>query len=391
MKRILIIDQSKDILHLLKKTFHHSDYHVVTADSGLSALEILKIVDVDIVISDLRIPLMDGFELLSEIRENHPDVIRIIMVNYADESSALKAIQQNIAKYYILKPWNEDNLREYIGQIVTTEVSLKSKELLYLIKNIDKLPTIETSYQKVLHMIEKDSDFGFISAEIEKDFSISSKLLQIANSAYYGLRTGSVRNATVYLGLSNLKSLIYSTAILNSFDSLSEQDQQRVKHLWTHALLTNKLLHFIYEEFLCRKLSEDAYSAGLLHNIGTLILIYNRVEDYAGVMKQVNPQLCNLLDAEQAAFSVTHQEAGGYLASFWKLPFPIVEAALYHHRPFDSGVMNKELVYAVHLAQHYAWQLTKQPAVTEFYSDIFTILNISKDDFEAAVNWRTWV
>jgi HD-like signal output (HDOD) protein len=108
-------------------------------------------------------------------------------------------------------------------------------------------------------------------------------------------------------------------------------------------------------------------------------------------MKKVTPQLRNMLDAEQEAFRVTHQEAGGYLASFWKLPFPIVEAALYHHRPLDSGVSNTELLAAVHLAQHYAWQLTKQSAVTELYTETFDILNIDKDSFEAAVNWNSWL
>lgn len=391
MKRILIVDQNQDVLRTMVETFRNTGYDIVTADSGLSALEVLKIVDVDLVISDLRLPLMDGFDLMSRISDQYPDIIRIIMSERTGIASVLKAIRQTVAKYYILKPWNEDSLLEYINQIVSTEASLKSKDLLNMVGEIENLPTIETSYHKILNMIEKDTDMGLLTAEIEKDFSISSKLLKIANSAYYGLRTGSVKNATVYLGLANLKSLIYSTAILNSVDLVSEQDQQRVKDLWTHALLTNKLLHYIYEEFLCRKLSEDAYSAGLLHNIGTLILICNRIGDYTEVMKKVTPQFRNMLDVEQEAFRVTHQEAGGYLASFWKLPFPIVEAALYHHRPLDSGVSNTELVSAVHLAQHYAWQLTKQSAVTDLYPETFDILNIDRDSFEAAVNWNSWL
>lgn len=391
MKTILVVGHDSKVLSSLKSTFQDTDYTIVTADSGLSALEILKLVDVNLVISDLKLPLINGVELLSKIREDHPDVIRIIMSERSELASVFQAIRKTVAKYYILKPWNEVTLLEYMNQIVSTEDSLKSKDLLNLINHLEKLPTIETSYQKILNMIEKDADIGLITAEIEKDFAISSKLLQIANSAYYGLRTGSVKNATVYLGLSNLKSLIYSTSILNSFDMVSEQDQQRVTDLWMHAILTNKILHYIYEEFLCKKLSEDSYSAGLLHNIGTLILIYNRIEDYTSVMNNVTPQLRNMLDVERDAFRVTHQEAGGYLASFWKLPFPIVEAALYHHRPFDPGVTNTELVYAVHLAQHFAWQLTKQPAVTEFYPETFDILHIDKDNFEAAVNWNTWL
>ena len=391
MKRILIVDHDNQIRSSMVEAFGATDYDILTAGDGLLALEILKTTNIDLIISDLRIPLMDGYELLSKIREQYPHVIRIIMSGYAEEASVFKAILQNVAKFYILKPWSKEKLLAYIGQIFETEDLLKSNDLMNLINNIEKLPTIETSYQKILNMIEKDADTGMISAEIEKDFAISTKLLQIANSAYYGLKTGSVKHATIYLGLQNLKSLIYSTSILNSFSSASDEDQQRVKDLWTHALLTSKLLHYIYEMFMNKKLPETAYSAGLLHNIGTLILIHNRIEDYTKVFNKAKTKSLNMLDMEQAAFHVTHQEAGGYLISWWNLPFPIVESALYHHRPLDPNILNKEIVAAVHLAQHYAWILTKQPMVTEFYPETFDILGIPVTNFEAAVNWNNWL
>jgi len=375
----------------MSDAFKGTDYQIITVGSGLSALKIMESIDIDLIISDLRLPHMDGYELLSEIKEKHPNVLRIIMGSYVEENAVFKAILQNIAKFYILKPWNNEKLIEYIRHIFETEDTLKSKDLLELINNIERLPTIDISYQKILTMIGKDSDTGTIAAEIEKDFAISSKLLQIANSAYYGLQTGSVKHATVYLGLQNLKSLIYSTSILNSFHSASEQDQQRVKDIWTHALLTNKLLHYIYEAFMNKKVPEVACSAGLLHNVGTLILIQNRIEDYTKVMNKAKPKSLNMLDMEREAFHVTHQEAGGYLVSWWKLPFPIVESAQYHHRPLDPNILNKEIIAAVHIAQHYAWILTKQPVVTEFYPQTFDMLGIPKDNFEAAVNWSSWI
>lgn len=373
------------------ETFQDTDYELITAESGLWALEILDTVDVDLIISDLRIPLMSGYELLTKVKEQYPNVIRIIMSSIAEEAALFKAILHNIAKFYVLKPWGNLRLLEYINQIFETEEILKSKDLLNLINSSDELPTIQTSYQKILGMIEKDADTSSISDEIEKDYAISSKLLQIANSAYYGLQTGSVKHATIYLGLQNLKSLIYSTSILNSFDSVSEAEQKRIQDLWTHALLTSKLLHYIYEVFIGKKLPETAYSAGLLHNIGTLILINNHLEDYAKVINNAQPKDLNLLEMEREVFRVTHQEAGGYLVSWWKLPFPIVEAALYHHNPLDPNVINKEIVAAVHLAQHYGWILTKQPVVTQLVEETFDILGIPKENFEAAINWKTWL
>lgn len=369
--------------------FEGSDYDVVTAENSVWAMSFMKTLEIDLVISDLQVLPSGGYELLSQIKEEYPNAIRIIMSHSAEESTVLRAILHNIAKFYILKPLKKEKLLEYVGQIFETEEILKSNDLLHLINNAEKLPTIETSYQNILNMIEKDMETGRISKEIEKDFAISSKLLQIANSAYYGLQTGSVKHATVYLGLSNLKSLVYSTSILDSFRG-SEEGERKVKDLWAHALLTSKLLHYIYEIFLEKKLPESAYSAGLLHNIGSLILIQNRFEDYTKVLTTAQPKALDMLDLERTAFGVTHQEAGGYLISWWKLPFPIVEAALYHHRPLDPSVINREIVAAVHIAQHYAWILTRQPVVAEFYPQAFDILGLPRDSFEAAVNWKSW-
>lgn len=388
MKRILVVDHDNQVLSAMSETL--KEYEIITAGSGIWALEVLDTIDIDLVISNLRLPLMDGYALLSRIKEQHPDVTRIIMGSYPEEADVFRAIVQNIAKFYILKPWNNEKLVEYIRHIFEIEDILKSKDLLHMINSIEKLPTIEPSYQKILTMIEKDASTSAISAEIEKDFAISSKLLQIANSAYYGLRTGSVKHATVYLGQQNLKSLIYSTSILNSYHYASEQDQQRIHDLWTHATLTSKLVQYIYDTFIGKKIPESAYSAGLLHNIGTLILIQSRTEDYSEVTKKIQPKSLNMLDLERTAFGITHQEAGGYLINWWKLPFQIVEAAMYHHSPLDTSVINKELVAAIHIAQHYAWILTKQPVVTEFFPQTFEMLGIPRDNFEAAVNWKKW-
>lgn len=389
MKRILVVDNDKEFRSSMFEAFKGSDYDVITAENSVWALNFLRTLEIDLVISDIRIRPTSGYELLSQIKEEYPNVIRIIMSESTEESSVIKAVLKNVAKFFILKPLKNEKLLEYVGQIFETEEILKSNDLLQLVNNAETLPTIDTSYQNILNMIERDMDTGKLAKEIEKDFAISSKLLQVANSAYYGLQTGSVKHATVYLGLYNLKSLIYSTSILNAFHG-SEEDERKIKDLWTHALLTSKLLQYIYEEFLEKKLPETAYSAGLLHNIGSLILIQNHFEDYTKVIANATPKALNMLDLEREAFQVSHQEAGGYLVSWWKLPFPIVEAALYHHRPLDPSVINRELVSAVHIAQHYAWILTKQPVVTEFYPQTFDILGIPKDSFEAAVNWKHW-
>jgi hypothetical protein len=112
-----------------------------------------------------------------------------------------------------------------------------------------------------------------------------------------------------------------------------------------------------------------------VHNIGTLILIQKRFQDYSKAADEASPKSCNMLGP--GAGSLPRHASGGRRVSgkLVEAPFPIVEAALYHHNPLDPAVINKEIVAAVHLAQHYAWTLTKQPAVTEFYPETSACLN----------------
>ncbi len=106
MKKIPIVDDEVQILKALSRVFFDTDYAIFTAESGQAALSLLEQHEIDLVISDMRMPLMDGYELLSKVKETYPDIIRIILSGYADESTVFKAILHNIAKFYLLKPWH---------------------------------------------------------------------------------------------------------------------------------------------------------------------------------------------------------------------------------------------------------------------------------------------
>ena len=153
MKTILLVDDEMQILKALSRTFFDTDYEIITASGGEEALQILEKTKVDLIISDMRMPLMDGYEFLKIAKERQPDAIRIILSGYSDEMTIFKAIFHNIAKIYFLKPWNNEELLKRIVQLFETEEQLKSKNILQLINNIE-LPTIQSSYEKILFMIE---------------------------------------------------------------------------------------------------------------------------------------------------------------------------------------------------------------------------------------------
>lgn len=389
MSGILFVDDEIQILSSLKRLFIDTDYDIYTADSGIEALKILENEDISLIISDMRMPIMDGYQLLSKVKETYPQVLRVILSGYSDEKVIFNALQQNVAKLYMFKPWENEKLLNLVDQIFETEKTLNDSDLLILVNSIEELPTIKSSYSRIIGMIENDEDIVEISKEIERDPSISTKLLHIINSAFYGIQTGSVNKAVTFLGLQSIRSLIQATSIMNSM-TISEDGEDYVETLWSHAFMTNKILKYIYQNCINKKLPDVASSAGLLHNIGVVFILKYYYDHYITLRKEAENDKIDMLTLEKKIYKVTHQETGGYLLKWWDLPFPIVEAALYHHNPFDPRIINTELVAAVHIAQKYAADTIKMPQLTEFYPKAFEIININEEEFEVSFSKEIW-
>ncbi|MEN8904887.1 MAG: response regulator [Clostridiales bacterium] len=385
MKSILFVDDENQILKSLKRIFIDTEYEIFTAQTGIDALKLLRENEIHLVISDMRMPVMDGYQLLHAIKGLYPKVLRVILSGYADEKVVFKALQQNVAKVYVFKPWNNEKLIKLVEQIFETEEILATNNVLLLINNIEDIPTIKSSYQRILDLIKKEADLTDIAIEIEKDQSISTKVLQVANSAYFGMKTGSISQAVSYIGLKNLSNLIMSTSIIDSIGT-NVKTEKYIEVIWKHSFYTNKILTFIYEKCLKKKLPVIASAAGLLHNIGIVLMIKNFTNEYLKIMMKNLSDDYGLIKIEKDLFKVSHQEIGGYLLKWWELPFPIIEASLYHHDPFNERVINKDIVYAVHIAQKYAWDRLDENRESLFYEESFNEIDLEKSFFESKLD-----
>ena len=381
MKKLLFVDDAPEILSAIKRSFFDTDYEIFTAASGSDALTIMETKDINLVVSDLRMPEMDGYQLLSVVKKDYPKTIRIILSGYADERLVLKALQKNVAKVYLFKPWDNDVLLKLIEQLFNTEDLIFGSHVLSLIKNAGELPTIKASYRNILSLIDQDAEIPEITRAIELDQSIATKMLHIANSAFYGLRTGSVAQAVKYLGLNTMRSLVLTTPIIDAVDAAGEASYFTSQQLEL-ALRTNKILNIIYEKCFYKKIEEMSNIAGLLHNIGKTLLFTIYRKKYLSVLAEATEQEREITDAEKEAFQVSHTEAGGYLLQWWDMPFTLVESALYHQNPFDERIVNRELVMAVHVAKKYAAESLKIDDYSEFFVDVFDALGIDSAKFE---------
>lgn len=381
MKTILIVDDELPILKSLRRLFPEKIYDLICVQSGDAALEALTDSPVDLIISDIRMPGMDGYELLSRVKQEFPGVIRIILSGNSEEKLILKAIQKGVAMIYILKPWNNNEIIRMVDRIFDTESLLNNSNLLEEFNNISELPTLKTSYQKIIEMIEHDADLSDITAAIELDHSMASKILRIANSAYFGVKTGSVKQAVLFLGFNNIRNAIVSTSFFD-FMKIPPDSKNFVQKLQNHAYLTNKIMLQIFKQHLHKEIQEQASAAGLLHSIGMIFMLSHYGSRFYTVLKNRAVQDGGLMKREKEELSISHAEAGGYLLKWWKIPFPIVEAALYCHQPLHESIINSELVCAVHIAQKYACDLMHMDTFCSFNEDAFNRLGLDKQDFE---------
>lgn len=381
MKKILIVDDEEQILKSLVRLFRRTNYEVLTALDGEKALEIMSKETIDLIISDMRMPKMDGYQLLSLVKERYPKVFRVILSGYAEEKLLFQALQKNIAKIYIFKPWENKEIIDVIDQIFEVEEILEGSSFLKEINNIEELPTIKNHYQRLVSLIDSGAELKEISLEIEKDISIAARVLHLANSAYYNVKTGSIQKAAAYLGIQNISNIIISTSIIDTLD-VDDAFKEKIEMLWKHAFLTNKLLIYIYDKFLCKKLEEAYSTAGLLMNVGMVFMYKCFHKKYFDAITEATNKNLNILDLEKELFNITHQEVGGYLLKWWELPYPIVEAALFHHRPLDERITHKELICAVYIADKYSLEILKENCLYDFNEEVFSYLHIEKDDFE---------
>ena len=152
------------------------------------------------------------------------------------------------------------------------------------------------------------------------------------------------------------------------------------------AFLASRMLNFIYEKHLKKRISEAAMASGLLFNIGMVFFLNSFPQKYIKVLKRAEVETIGLNDIEVEELSINHCQAGGYLLKWWDLPFPIVEASLFHQTPLDERIVNKELLYAIHIAEKYAYSGFLPSKNSVFYREVFDLLKIDENEFEESLN-----
>jgi HD-like signal output (HDOD) protein len=357
--RIIFVDDEPRVLDGIRRLLYslRNEWQMSFATSGAEALEIMANAPFDMIVTDVRMPGMDGTELLSRVRDLDPGVARIVLSGQSDRHLTLKSAV--CAHQYLSKPCDAESLKVTIARAVALKSTFTDPSLQALVSGAGTLPSIPALYLELMNKLEDpDASAQDVANIIAKDPAMTAKILQLSNSAFFGLRRriSDPRDAVGYLGMDTLKALALSVKVFSQFH-VTPTSRFSIDDLGKHTILTGFLARKIATaEKLSKQEVEDSFMAGLLHDIGKLVLVTAAAQKYEEAMKFAETNHVSEHEAEQKIFGTTHSEIGTYLLWLWGLPDIVVEAVAYHHTPCACPAQRIGPLTAVHAANALAYE-----------------------------------
>ena len=329
MRRVLFVDDDANVLAGLERMlrpYRHS-WTTFTAIDGETALQVLATTEVDVIVSDMRMPRMDGAELLTRVRENHPEVVRIVLSGQMDGSASLRTA--SVAHQFLSKPCSTEALIEVIQRSCDLRSASYSHSLRRALGHIGSLPSPGTTIVELNRvMASGDVDLDEVGAIVSKDPAITAKVLQLVNSAFFGLphSVADIRMAITYLGVMTVRNLFVASDVFRAFDGSGTLKRKDVETLQARAVVVASTAADLSAGTSER---EWAFLAGLVHDIGILALACCPAEvigdsDHLGGGFDVVSRI-------EAAVGAGHADVGAYLLTMWGLPDIVVDAVARHH------------------------------------------------------------
>ncbi len=351
--RVLFVDDEPNILSGLRRILRplRNEWQMEFCGSGQDALEALENGECDVVVSDMKMPGMDGAQFLSAIRDRHPDSIRIALSGETDSTMIYRCVQH--AHQYLAKPCDAEILMGTVRRAFSLRELVQDEELKKVISNMTSLPSLPQAYTAIMEELQSDDcSLDRIGKIVESDVAMSAKVLQIVNSAFFGLvrHVSSPSEAAMYLGVDVIKSLVLTTGIFSQFDS-SQVSASSLASIWNHSMRVGAVAKQIMMQASSDKLLADyAMMGGLLSNVGKLVVAANFPDKFVEIQKRLEAGDSAETDIEKSVVGHSHADIGAYLLCVWGLPNPVIECVAYHHMPSECVETGFVPVAAVHIA-----------------------------------------
>lgn len=354
-KRILFVDDEPKILDGLRRMLHsmRREWDMAFVESGAAALDLMGRESYDAVVSDMRMPGMDGGQLLQRVMQQYPQTIRIVLSGQADREAILGAVGP--IHQYLSKPCDADTLKASLTRACALGNLLPDENLKQYISQLETLPSLPSLYDEVVSELQSPTaSEKMLGQIISKDIGMSAKVLQLVSSAFFGIRSHIPHpaQAVILLGLDTVKILGLSAQVFSRFTPVQAKDLPFPATFWDHSVnVAHMAQQILKAEGAEQKLIDYAFIAGLLHDVGKLVLATYSPQQYEQVLILALQAGLEVEAAESKIFSqITHPQAGAYLLGLWGLPQLITDTILFHHQPAQYPHPRHDVLMAVYVA-----------------------------------------
>lgn len=375
MKRILFVDDEPRVLEGLRNLLrrYRRQWEMTFASGGPAALELLKTQSFDVIVSDMRMPEINGAALLSWVQREHPRTVRIVLSGHTELQAALQALP--VAHQFLSKPCDAAELESVIERACQIQALVDDPKIQQVVGGINQLPALPRVYQQLMQALAEDrAQARDVAALLQEDMTLCAKLLQTVNSAFFRLarRITKVEEAVNYLGFNMVRSLALTIEV---FDIQHQPSGFSFEALQHHALSVASLARQISAD---PRIKDDVFMAGMLHDIGKLVLVLRMPEKTREALTLAHQRQAPLWQVEQEVLGVSHAEVGAYLLGLWGLPYPIIEAAAFHHQPRTISPHQFGVLAAVHVANGLVNEMTHAEGIPPepMDDDYLTMLGI---------------
>jgi HD-like signal output (HDOD) protein/CheY-like chemotaxis protein len=350
MKNILFVDDEPHVLDSLKSLLRkqRKEWQMSFVQGGEAALKELLAVSYDVIVSDMRMPGMDGAALLTQVLNDYPHIVRIVLSGQTEQEVSRRMV--HVAHQFMSKPCDGRELQQTIERACSLQALLEHPSLRQAVGQIGQLPVKPSIYTQLVQLLANpNSSVADAAKVIERDIGTSTKILQVVNSAFFGLsqRVGDIKTAVAYLGLEMVKMLALSVEMRQAHTNSKPVPGFSLDTVQEHGMLSARIARRLLTD---KVKAQDAFAAAMLQDTGLLVLMTRLPEKFQQIVDETRASGRSIHEVETEILGVTHAEIGAYLLGIWGLPYSIVEAVAHHHTPQRAGSTTWDVVGAVHVA-----------------------------------------
>ncbi|MFZ5806768.1 MAG: HDOD domain-containing protein [Verrucomicrobiota bacterium] len=348
---VLLVDDDEKVLHGLRRSLKTIEpkWQILTETKPMEALGLIEKHAIDVIVSDLRMPVMDGADFLEKIQKRKPEIIRFVLSGQAGQDLMIKS--SAVAHRYLTKPCDVQMLAQAIREAMEMTHTLSDVRTKQQVSHLKQLPTMPMIYQALLEVLKNPQvNSATIEKVISQDPSMVLKIMQTANSAYFGVggTISTLHEAIILLGVEIIKGLVLVGKI---FEQHQHAESRTVQIFWSHSIQTSTLAHHLYiKRMRNEEQAGEAFTAAMLHDIGKLIFYETFETRYRKLLRTSKEESIPLWQLEKTTYGNSHAEVGAQLLHLWGLPSAICEAVEFHHTP--NAIQEKcfSCATAVHIA-----------------------------------------